>query len=220
MLALHVKHTFLGLTMIRRMENIAERIKEARLLHGKTQLEIAKACGVSKAAVGQWEAGLTVPTGPNLVAAALFLKVRPEWLATGSPPRQATSRRAVPLVGYVGAGGEVYPVDDHAKGAGLEEIPGPVGYDGDCVALRVRGNSMYPALEDGWIIYYTRNGDGVPQEAIGRLCVVKAAGDGPMMVKKLHRAPGGKFRLDSTNAPPMDDVTLEWAAPVLGIRPT
>lgn len=201
------------------MATIGDRIKEARLTRGKTQLDVAKACGVSKAAVGQWEAGLTVPTGPNLVSAANFLKVRPEWLATGAPPRNAAGPRLTPLVGYVGAGGEVYPVDDHAQGSGLEEVPGPIGHDGECVALRVRGNSMYPVLEDGWIIYYARDGQGVPDNALGKLCVVKLAGDGPMMVKKLRKGGNGGFRLDSANAPPLDDVLLEWAAPVIGIRP-
>ena len=43
----------------RRMEDMASRIKTLRIARGLTQQQLAEACGVTKAAVSQWENGLT-----------------------------------------------------------------------------------------------------------------------------------------------------------------
>ena len=71
------------------MKTIGSRIARARADRQIPQSTIAKACGVSRAAVSQWEKDETVPTGPNLVKAARILDVGPEWLATGVGPRKA-----------------------------------------------------------------------------------------------------------------------------------
>lgn len=82
------------------------------------------------------------------------------------------------------------------------------------VAVRVRGDSMWPAYHDGDTIYY---GEHVPPgELLGRECVV-CLEDGHTFVKTLE--PGsqpGHFNLMSYNAatPPIRDVRVAWAAPV------
>lgn len=79
------------------------------------------------------------------------------WLLTGRGrgPLGDTTMRMIPIVGYVGAGAEVFSIDDHAKGGGLDEIKSPWSELGpDAVAVRVRGNSMAPALHDKDIIIY------------------------------------------------------------------
>lgn len=94
-----------------------------------------------------------------------------------------------------------------------------MGYEGDCVAVRVRGNSMHP-IEDGWLVFYRRDIHGIDDRAVGRLSVVKVQ-DGPTLVKKLRRGTRkGHFTLESWNGPSQEDVRLEWAAPVIDIRPT
>ena len=58
---------------------------------------------------------------------------------------EVIGRRAmgVPVVGYIGAGAEVLPIDDHAKGAGLDEVECPRGMDpAKTVAVKVRGDSI------------------------------------------------------------------------------
>jgi transcriptional regulator with XRE-family HTH domain len=126
----------------------------------------------------------------------------------------------VPVVGYVGAGALVLPVDDHAQGMGLDEVPSPVGIDDpDIVALRVRGDSQMPMLEDGWLIFYKRSYDGVSHDCIGRLCVV-ALEDGSVLVKRVRAGSSPRlFHLISHNAEPIFDAKLLWAGRVLDIRP-
>ncbi|MFO1188498.1 MAG: S24 family peptidase [Alphaproteobacteria bacterium] len=145
--------------------------------------------------------------------------------ATGHPLPISTGDEAepetVPVVGYVGAGATIYAIDDHALGSGLEEAPVPPDSPaGSTVALRVRGDSMAPTLQDGWIIYYSRTVDGVPPDCLGQLCVIKLANDGPTYVKYLHGGSrAGLFDLLGTTAQIMKDVRVEWAARVRWIRP-
>ena len=53
----------------------------------------------------------------------------------------------IPVLGIVGAGGEVRPIDDHAQGAALEEVECPPGSSAfHVVALRINGDSMHPVF--------------------------------------------------------------------------
>ena len=127
----------------------------------------------------------------------------------------------VPVVGKVGAGASVESIDDYPLGQGLRQVRCPTGLDPrQTVAVEVEGDSMLP-IEEGWLLFYTRNYDGVPVECLGKLCVVQLADAGARYVKrvKLGRQPGA-FNLYSTNAREMEDVPLLWAAPVLDARPT
>lgn len=127
----------------------------------------------------------------------------------------------VPVVGKVGAGASVESIDDYPLGQGLRQVRCPTGLDPrQTVAVEVEGDSMLP-IEEGWLLFYTRNYDGVPIECLGKLCVVQLADEGARYVKrvKLGRKPG-VFNLYSTNAREMEDVPLLWAAPVLDARPT
>lgn len=135
--------------------------------------------------------------------------------ALGVPAFQlmASSKRLVPVVGYVGAGAEVRPIDDHAPGAGLDEVEPPANAPDDVVCVIVRGDSQYPRFMDGERLFYVRDGRP-PDELFGRECIVKLA-DGRMLVKTVRRGTDyGLFNLESWNAPPMLDQVVEWAAPV------
>lgn len=125
------------------------------------------------------------------------------------------SRPLVPVVGYVGAGAEVFPFDDHAKGGGMDEVPAPPGLE-DAVAVYVRSDSMWPVYRDGDLLFYRRAGMGraVPSAAIGEECIVKVK-DGPMLIKVLKAGNGKLWTLESYNAPPRMEQNLEWASPVL-----
>lgn len=148
---------------------------------------------------------------------AKFFHVDVGWLLTGKGSSTAQGLQ-VPVVGYVGAGAEVYPFDDHAMGDGLEQVSVSNVPD-DAVGLIVRGDSMYP-FEDGWVIFYRRDRDGVPSKCINQLCVIRVANDGPTLVKKLRRGSKPKhYNLESWNGPLREDTELEWAAPVLSILP-
>ena len=204
-----------------RAQNLAARIRALRKSLGLSQASFAGRVGVDQSNVSRWERGAP-PDDAHILRLAELAGQHPATFRYGRLPE--TDSEAPPdvvsVVGYVGAGQEIFALDDHALGAGLEEVEAPEGVGRDTmVAVRVRGESMHP-LRDGWLLFYRRDQHGVPEACLNRLCIVKVADDGPILVKELRRGyRAGHFVLSSWNAPPLEDVRVDWAAPVLSIRP-
>lgn len=206
----------------REAEGMAMRVKALRKSLGLSQSQVAEEIGVDQSNVSRWEHG-AMPEDTHIVRMAELAGVHPAEFRYGALPEAEALEapaRSVPVVGYVGAGQTVFSHDDHALGSGLEEVEGPEGVgEGSVVAVRVRGDSMHP-MRNGWLLFYRRDQEGVPDDCLNRLCVVKLADDGPILVKELHRGyQPSSYLLASWNAPPMEDVEIEWAAAVLSIRP-
>lgn len=150
----------------------------------------------------------------------------PVWAQRLAPLVGATEEdllvdpRTVPVVGRVGAGAEIVPIDDHAKGEGLFEVECPRGLSPkETVAVEVVGASMEPLIAEGWILFYDRSPEPTPAAVVGKLCVVKLE-DGRTLVKQVKRGPEkGRFNLLSLNGPMIEDVVLEWAALVKAMLP-
>ena len=175
-----------------------------------TQAEAAAAVGLTEKTYGKRERGEVKISDKEARALARYFAVDHEEI-TGS-----IQDRMVKIEGYVGAGAEIYPIDD---GADFGEVECPRGLDPKSVAaVEVRGTSMSP-IEEGWILFYTRIGaDVVPIEALRKICVVKLAGGGPTLVKRVFEGSRPRrFLLISNNADPIQDVALAWAAPVRAI---
>jgi transcriptional regulator with XRE-family HTH domain len=203
-------------------KDLAARIRVLRKSLGLSQARFAKRVGVDQSNVSRWENG-ALPDDAHIVRLAELAGRHPAAFRYGRIPEAGSEpppTAMVPVVGYVSAGQEIFALDDHALGAGLEEVEAPEGVGEDpMVAVRVRGESMHP-LRAGWLLFYRRDQHGVPEACLNRLCIVKLANDGPVLVKELQRGyRAGHFVLSSWNAPPIEDVRLDWAAPVLSIRP-
>ena len=200
--------------------DLAARIRALRKYLGLSQASLASRIGVDQSNVSRWENGAP-PDDAHIVRLAELAGQHPAAFRYGRlPETDPPPPHIVSVVGYVGAGQEIFAHDDHALGAGLEEVEAPEGVGKDpMVAVRVRGESMHP-LRNGWLLFYRRDQLGVPEACLNRLCIVKLADDGPVLVKELHRGyREGHFVLSSWNAPPIENVRLDWAAPVLSIRP-
>lgn len=198
------------------MKTLGDRVREARERIGMSQAELAERSGISQQSVAAVETN-AVRRPRHLVEIARALGVAAQFLIDGASPAGTPQARMIAVVGYVGAGAEVRPHDDFARGQGLDEVPPPPGFNGSCVALKVRGDSLYPLLDDGWIIYYQRDIIGVSDDAVNRLCVAETS-DGRVLVKRLRRGAGkSTWTLESLNAPPIENVRLRWAAPVLAM---
>ena len=139
-------------------------------------------------------------------------RVNLEWLLTGRGNPRKGRPVTTKAVGYVGAGAEILPFDDHSPGT-LEEVEIPPGVSEDAAVVIVRGDSMYPRYLENELLLYVRRMDD-PREHVGKECVVALA-DGRMLVKTLRRAANGLFNLESWNAPPIEAVAIQWAAPVV-----
>jgi predicted XRE-type DNA-binding protein len=170
---------------------------------GWNQQRVADHIGVSQSTVNRWLKG-SEPEGANRDA---INKLYKSIFHGDDTPK-------VRLLGYIGAGQSIYPVDD----GGGEMVDAPPDYSKKTVALRVQGDSMLPAFENGWLIYYSRHLP--PSELINRRCVIKLE-DGRVMLKMLRiGAKPGTWTLTSSNASDIENVHVEWAAPIDWIKPT
>lgn len=77
------------------MSALIERLTQC-LGDGLTQAGLARACGIKGASVSAWMSGKTKKIeGANLLRAAKYLDVNPEWLATGSGPMRGPATPAL-----------------------------------------------------------------------------------------------------------------------------
>lgn len=169
---------------------------------------LADLVGTSRQQMQRLEKGKRGLSREWAIRIAPHVEKSPEFLMFG--PRTAE------VAGYVGGGAEVYAMDDHEPGAGLEDVEIPPGVPENAVLVIVRGDSMYPRYFDGEYLFYVRAGHS-PRELVGRECVVKLV-DGRTFVKVLR--PGADeqtFNLESwnSNTATIEDVIVEWAAPVV-----
>ena len=177
---------------------IGSQIKAARLAREWSTYDLARAAGIPQSAVHRIEAEDTstskhIPNLLNVLGLAEF------------------KLRTIPLVGVVGAGATIIPMDS------LGYVEAPPGIAGpDTVAVQVRGDSMLPVYRDGDLIYYDVHQS--PEELLGRDVVVELE-DGRCMLKQLMAgAQPGFWTLLSHNAAPILDAKIVWAARVKWVQ--
>lgn len=174
------------------------RLKEALAANGidawGAGARLAKIAGVTPKAASKWLNAEAMPGPGKMLAICNELNIRREWLqfdegpmrpnqADGpnveSGPAITSPYRAVKIVGTAQMGAEGYW---HAldNGDGVVDIP---SRDPGAYALRLRGDSMAPAIRSGWIAVCEPNGRLVPGEY-----VMIRLRDGESMLKLLGYA--------------------------------
>lgn len=196
-----------------------ERLRQLRIDAGySTAHDAAIAMGVKPPTYTHHENG-TAGLSRNGARYARFFGVSLDWLLTGKGPRrpeQATDR-SIPVTGLVGAGAAVEMIGDTSGHDAPYEIDLPG--DGRLRALQVRGDSQWPRFADGEFVLYDAT-PVVPSTLVGKYAIVQCA-DGRRLIKILRRGKGdNKWRLESHNAPPEDDVELIGAWRYLGVLPS
>lgn len=185
-------------------QRIADRMKAL----GTNQHRVAKEAGLGQTAVRDIVKGNTSDVSTStLVKIADVLETTIDELTSLEPP--------VLLVGNIGAGGCIHFEEDPDPIA----VPRPPLASGRIVALKVAGDSMLPKYEDGDIVYIRRDHDGVMPAYLGYHCAIHLE-DGGTFLKVLEAgAEAGTYTLISHNAPPMRNVRVVWASPVLFVLP-
>lgn len=132
------------------------------------------------------------------------------WLLTGKgSPRTALT--GIPVMGRVGAGAAVEPVQDAAYADAIDRIELPDTEH--CAIVIVQGESQLPRYRDGEaIIYDTRA--RLPDDMAGQEAVVDML-DGRRLIKIVRRS-GSHFWLESHNADPEMDARILACYPVVG----
>lgn len=177
---------------------LQERIAELMSVTGWKVGDIADMCGVSSSAVTQWKDGptksITLEPAIKLERASGYSAL---WIASGKGEKLARlaphqdedsaefagevkKLKRVPVVGTAKLGDNGYyeelsPIAGGGDGAIEMATSDPRAY-----CLRVRGQSMFPAIRDGWYVLVEPN--AIP--ATGEYVLVKL-NNGKKMVKEL-----------------------------------
>ncbi len=201
--------------MAENTDGIGPRIKDARTRAGLTQHDLGRRCGVSRAAIAQWENGTTRPSLAHLQRAADALGVWVSWIAgegavesTAERPTLSPRGRAVPVIDYVHAGAWGAVADPYPPGRGMDQLVTEQKVGADLFALVVRGTSMEGEFNDGDKIVV--DPDVAPQP--GDFVVAKLDGQEEATFKKYR--PRGT---DGSGRPIIDLVPLNEDWPVLRI---
>lgn len=197
------------------MATWADRANAEVKRRGWSLAELARRAGVNEDALYKHLQGkVAQPRGETVAKYARALGLHEAWLRFGHGPRVAS----VPLVGFVGAGEEVVGPDTYPYNGGFDEVD--VSLDAtDPIALRVRGRSMIPVYRPGDELLCARVRGSDIESVVGLDCVVLTR-DGASYVKQVRRGRSGRYVLRSYNptVDDIEDVDLEWAAPIVMIR--
>jgi len=163
---------------------IGERLREARENKEMDQATLSGKIGVVTRTLQRWEKGEQIPDGIAITRIAKATNVQPSWLLTGEgemytpPPRPDNvfslpgSRRKhmqlteLPLISSVPAGkvATIFHPDYVDNFVTVDDIKDPGAF-----ALKVKGNSMSPRIEDGDIVIVSPQSEA----RSGDICVVR-----------------------------------------------
>ena len=164
---------------------IGERLRTARENKALDQATLAEKIGVVTRTLQRWEKGEQVPDGIAITRIAKATNVQPTWLLTGEgemyapPPRHdnvyalpaARQRRRMrlaelPLVSSVPAGkvATMFHPDYVDNYVSVDDVKDPGAF-----ALKVKGNSMAPRIEDGDIVVVSPQ----TEARSGDICVIR-----------------------------------------------
>lgn len=193
-----------------------EALENALEVSGRSLRSVAIASGVSYEQLKNLKQGKSQRT--NVDDARLVARAFGVTLDDFYEGRLTGDAQTLAVAGDVGAGAQIDLIDAYAKGNGKFHIecPPQISPHGH-VAVHIKGDSMAPVYEEGGVLIYRRDAhDGVPSEAIGRICVCEDS-NGHAWVKQIK--PGSEptlFHLLSINpaGTNLHDQRLKWAAPV------
>ncbi|MGO4337815.1 helix-turn-helix transcriptional regulator [Labrys sp. KB_33_2] len=154
------------------------------------------------------------PTIATLKAISQVLKVRWEWLADGGGSPTGEGTYQVPVMGYIGAGGEIMPEFEQVPPEGLDQIDLPFPVPPQIIGLGVKGISMMPAYKDGDAVLVWKDQKMATEHYLGEEAAVRTS-DGRRFLKELQRGTDrGAYNLHSYNAPLIENVGIEWVGEI------
>ena len=179
------------------MGNISSVLKAKRKELGLTLAQIAEKIGVTEATVQRWESGNIKSLRHERIAKlADILGVTPAVLMGWDEPTAPTLPSPIitedtvtfPVITSVAAHYDGVSIDESAVG---EKIEVPRAYlkgrkAEDFCAMRVRGDSMYPAFQNGDIVLVLRQSTMNHSGEIG----VISYGDDEMTIKRINYVDG------------------------------
>ena len=154
------------------MKEMNERLAELRATAKLTQNAVAKAVGVSRAAVTQWENGLTKPKGEYIHALAKLYGCTTGYILHGEDSGVGNvipapiGLRQIPIISYVQAGCWTESCECRAMDGSIETITTDLDLGSMAFALSVRGDSMAPEILEGDVVVIDPDVDPLPGDIV------------------------------------------------------
>ena len=179
---------------------------ESYVADGNSWHALAMDSGMSYANLMDFKRGkASLPRDKNITK--LMAILRPEL-------NLAADSSLLLLTGYVGDGAHVTFTHDHPTGMAEPKARSGFGSAPRPAALEVRGDSLLPLITAGFRLIYGERMHGVPEEYLGKICVVKLV-DGPCLVKRIKKGSSiGRYHLLSLSPSekPIENAAIEWSA--------
>ncbi|MEI7219086.1 helix-turn-helix domain-containing protein [Pectobacterium carotovorum] len=174
----------------------AYRIREARKGLKLSGQELGKMIGVSKSTVSQWENGSTFPRGENLTRLCKALRTTPEWILYGKEVSQSevfsSGMAEIKPSGVIKISWEVFMGDDGyiLSKSPVDEFVTAFGTTGKSYAMHVRGDSLWPRINDGEAIIIS------PEiEVMAGDEVYVSLSDGREMIRRIYSISADRVQL-------------------------
>ena len=154
------------------MKEMNERLAELRATANLTQNAVAKAVGVSRAAVTQWENGLTKPKGEYIHALAKLYGCTTGYILHGEDSGVGNvipapiGLRQIPIISYVQAGCWTESIECRSMDGSIETINADLDLGSMAFALSVRGDSMAPEIQEGDVVVIDPDVDPLPGDIV------------------------------------------------------
>ena len=174
-------------------------IKKYRDEHEMSMDEFSKASGISKTYISMLENGISKRTGKKIVptieyiqkaAKGMFLDFDTLFAMLGDDAKvklddTVVSRRAirVPVLGHVSAGIPISAIEDILD---YEEISDKLAHTGQFFALKIKGDSMSPKIENGAVVIVRQQDDANSGDI-----VIALINGGDAICKKLIKSKSG-----------------------------
>lgn len=125
----------------------SKKLKYYLKLRNKTQLDLAKAIGVSNTTINNYVKGYNTPRMDKIDKICNYLNIERSNLLEDKEESNNTSQGIkIPVLGTVAAGIPISAVEDILD---YEEIPQSWQNQGEFFGLRIKGDSMKPDINDG-----------------------------------------------------------------------
>lgn len=173
-------------------------------------MQLAERMEVSQSTVNRWLAGAE-PEGHRRDA----INEMYDQVVEDGPKEQ--SGTIVPVVGLIGAGGQIEPEYEQSPPEGLDQIWIPFELDDDLIAFEVKGISMMPVYREGHVIICYKE-QKRPIDFFYGVDAAVTTIDGRRYLKTIIKN-GSNIDLYSFNADPIPNVKLAWIGEIFAAMP-
>ena len=177
-------------------KTMSKNLKKYLKLYNVSRIQLSESLGISYSTISDWINGNAYPRIDKIEMMANYFGINKSDLVEEEKYNNEISALKIPVLGNVAAGIPISAVEDILD---YEEVPSSWQNQGEFFALRIKGDSMQPKIDDGDVVIVRQQSDANSGDTV----IALVNGD-DATCKRLEKTDNG-IMLVSTNAkyPPM-----------------